>query len=300
MRHCLPVLLLALAVGPAAATAADPILDQLREPPTETEPGSRTLRELELGFMPRGELFTALIADPRWPHFSAAYHYYLDDPDFKNIGAVSFGETFAVYRDRVGQGWWEVGLQAGVFAVFDLDAPSSDLINSDYFVAATVAYRYRDFSALARLFHQSSHLGDEFLLRQTSLERVNLSYEGVDMRFSYEFLNEALRLYAGAGYLFNRTPEDLDPLSTQAGVEVRSPWPGPQAGWRPIAAVDVQNREENRWATDISIRAGLEFSGVLAPRNLQVLIEYFTGHSPNGQFYRNTVDYLGLGLHFHF
>jgi Protein of unknown function (DUF1207) len=301
MRPCLSVLLLALAVGPAAATAADPILEELREPPTEAEPsGLRRLRELELGFMPRGELFTALIADPRWPHFSAAYHYYVDDPDFKNIGAVSFGETFAVYRGRVGQSWWELGLQAGVFAVFDLDAPSSDLINSDYFVAATAAYRYRDFSVLARLFHQSSHLGDEFLLRQTNLERVNLSYEGVDMRLSYEFLNEALRLYVGAGYLFNRTPDDLDPWSTQAGFEVRSPWPGPQAGWRPIAAVDVQNREENRWATDISVRAGVEFSGVLAPRTLQVLIEYFTGHSPNGQFYRNTVDYVGLGLHFHF
>ncbi|HSF06045.1 MAG TPA: DUF1207 domain-containing protein [Methylomirabilota bacterium] len=288
--------MLALAVGPAVATAADPMLEELREPPG-TPP---TPRELELGFMPRGELFTALIADPRWPHFSAAYHYYLDDPDFKNIAAVSFGETFAIYRDRVGQSWWELGLQAGVFAVFDLDTPSFDLINSDYFVAATVAYRYRGFSALARLFHQSSHLGDEFLLRQTNLERVNLSYEGVDMRLSYEFLNEALRLYAGAGYLFNRTPDDLDPWSTQAGIEVRSPWPGPQAGWRPVAAVDVQNREENRWATDISVRAGVEFSGVLAPRTLQVLIEYFAGHSPNGQFYRNTVDYLGLGLHFHF
>ncbi|MGH7311776.1 MAG: DUF1207 domain-containing protein, partial [Candidatus Rokuibacteriota bacterium] len=135
---------------------------------------------------------------------------------------------------------------------------------------------------------------------QTRPERLNLSYEGVDMKLSYEFLNEALRLYAGAGYLFNRTPDDLDPWSTQAGVEVRSPWPGPEKGWRPIAAVDVQNRQENRWATDVSIRAGVEFSGVLAPRNLQVLIEYFTGHSPNGQFYRNTVDYLGLGLHFHF
>jgi hypothetical protein len=283
-------------VGPAAATAADPILEELREPPGTPPPP----HEFELGFMPRGELFTALIADPRWPHFSAAYQYYLDDPDFRNIAAVSFGETFAIYRGQAGPGWWELGLQAGVFAVFDLDASSFDLINSDYFVAAALAYRYRDFSLLGRFFHQSSHLGDEFLLRQTRPERVNVSYEGVDAKFSYEFWNEALRLYAGAGYLFNRTPEDLDPWSTQAGVEVRSPWPGPQAGWRPIGAVDVQNREENGWATDVSIRAGVEFSGVLAPRNLQVLLEYFSGHSPNGQFYRNTVDYLGLGLHVHF
>jgi hypothetical protein len=33
--------------------------------------------------------------------------------------------------------------------------------------------------------HQSSHLGDEFVLR-TRLERVNLSYEGVDLKLSYD------------------------------------------------------------------------------------------------------------------
>ncbi len=299
MTPFLPVLLLALVLVPGVALAAEPVLEELREPPLAQET-PRTLRELDLGFMPRGKLFTPLIADPRWPHFSAAYQYYLDDPDFKNIASVSFGETFAIYRNRIGEAWWELGLQAGVFAVFDLDAPSYDLINSDYFVAVAVTFRYRDFSLLGRLFHQSSHLGDEFLLRKTRPERVNLSYEGVDAKVSYEFLNEALRIYAGAGYLFNRTPEDLDPWFTQAGLEFRSPWPGPAAGWRPVAAVDVQNREENGWDADVSVRAGVEFSGVLAPRNLQILIEYFNGHSPNGQFFRNRIDYVGLGLHFHF
>jgi hypothetical protein len=285
MRRCLLFLLLALALAPGAALAADTVLEERRR---------------DLGFMPGGELFTALIADPRWPHFSAAYHYYLEDPDFKNIAAVSFGESFALYRNRLGESLWELGFQAGVFAVLDLDASSFDLINSDYFAAATVAYRYRDFSLLARLFHQSSHLGDEFLLRQTRPERINLSYEGVDAKLSYEFLNGALRVYGGGGSLFNRSPEDLDPLFTQVGLEVRSPWPGPAARWRPVAAVDIQNREENDWEADYSVRAGVEFSGILEPRNLQVLIEYFTGHSPNGQFYRNRVDYVGLGLHFHF
>jgi hypothetical protein len=48
------------------------------------------------------------------------------------VAAVSFGETFAIYRDRLGSGWWEFGVQAGVFALFDLDAPSMDLVNADY------------------------------------------------------------------------------------------------------------------------------------------------------------------------
>jgi len=70
--------------------------------------------------------------------------------------------------------------------------------------------------------------------------------------------------------------------------------------WRPIAAVDMQNREENNWHVDISARAGVQFEGVLVSRNLQLLLEYFRGHSPNGQFYKQKLDYLGLGAHFHF
>ena len=87
-------------------------------PPTEPA--------FQIGVMPGGQLFTPFIADPRWPHFGASYQYYLDDPSFRNVAAVSLGESFMLYRDRLGSGWWEVGVQAGVFSVFDLDASSFD------------------------------------------------------------------------------------------------------------------------------------------------------------------------------
>jgi hypothetical protein len=108
------------------------------------------------------------------------------------------------------------------------------------------------------------------------------------------------RIYGGGGYLFDVDPSDLRPGSVQWGAEFSSPWPAPDAGWRPIAAVDVQNREENDWHSDVSVRAGLQFDGVLLTRNLQILLEYFRGHSPNGQFFKEKVDYFGIGAHFHF
>jgi hypothetical protein len=267
---------------------------------TGPSPQPKVLKDLQTGFLPGGELlFKPLIADPRWPHFSASYHRYLNDKQLRDAAAVSFGESFALYRDRLGAGWWEFGIQAGVFALFDLDAPSVDLINADYLVALPLSYRHGDFSAILRLFHQSSHLGDEFLLRSRVPNRVNLSYEGLDARLSYE-LGDVWRVYGGGAYLFHRQPASLDPWAIQYGLEFRSPWPGPDARWRPIAAIDVQNREENDWHADFSLRTGIQFDGILATRNLQLLLEYFRGHSPNGQFYRQKVDYLGLGLHFHF
>ena len=256
------------------------------------------LMDLHTGVLPGGTLFRPLIADPRWPHFAASYQQYLRDPTLNDVGAVSFGETFALLRERYQDTWWEVGVQAGVFAIFDLNAFSKDLINADYFVALPFSFRNGNLSGLLRVFHQSSHLGDEFILR-TNPERLNLSYEGVDAKLSYEF-RDWLRVYGGGGYIFDTDPPDLRPWSIQYGAEVASPWPDRAAGWRPIAAVDVQHREENDWSSDFSARAGIEIDGVLASRKMQILFEYFLGRSPNGQFFKQKIEYYGVGVHFHF
>jgi hypothetical protein len=269
-------------------------------PAPRAEPAAppRVLAEWQTGLLPGGSLFKPLIADPRWPHFAASYQRYLGDRQLADVGAVSFGETFTLLRDKLGVHWWEIGVQAGVFAVFDLDAESSDLVNADYLVALPFSWRYGDWSAMLRIFHQSSHLGDEFLLR-TRPERVNLSYESVDVKLSWEPL-DLLRLYGGAGYLFHREPASLEPWAVQYGLEATSPWPPRDARWRPIAAFDFQQREENDWSLDFSLRAGIQLDGVLVTRNLQLLLEYFKGRSPNGQFYKEKIEYLGLGVHFHF
>lgn len=260
---------------------------------------------LPTGLLPVGHLFKPLLADPRWAHFSAAYrNYQSNNFDGKNIASVSFGETIPFYRGNFGESMvqWEAGVQAGVFSDFNLDASSSDLVNTDFIASAYSSVRADQFSAFGRLFHQSSHLGDEFLLRklQSKFQRVNLSYEGADLKLSYE-LPFGFRLYGGGIGLFHREPAALKPWSTQYGVEFRSPWRIDLASMRPIAAVDIKNFEENKWNTDISARAGLEFDNLqVLGRKLQLFVEYFNGYTPSGQFYKEKVEYVGLGAHYHF
>jgi len=297
----------AAATPPAPVTAAPQSpADAAAKTGAPDAPGSG--RPIQVGLLPGGQLFNPLIADPRWPHFSASYQRYLSGGQLEDVGAVSFGETFSLYRGPLGPGFWEVGVQAGVFAVFDMNAESKDLVNADYFVAAIAGYRLDRFSALGRLSHTSSHLGDEFVLANR-VQRVNLSYESVDLKLSYDlgrWLGEAsevgapIRIYAGGGYLFHRDPASLKPWTAQAGVELRSPWTLGGTRIRPVGGADVQMREENGWDADLSVRAGLQFDGVLLTRSMQILLEYFHGHSPNGQFYKQRIDYLGLGVHFHF
>ena len=251
--------------------------------------------------LPRVRLFAPLRADPRWPHFSAAYRIAPDDPDVEQIGAASFGESFALLGGEAPSGHWQLGLQGGVFAIFDMESESKDLINADYFVAIPVAFRRDDVSAVARVLHQSSHLGDEFLLRGTTSQsnRVNLSYEAADLLLSYD-IGEAWRVYGGGGYLFHREPAGLDPWVTQVGIEFEGEHELAR-GIRPIAAFDLQMREEGDWSPDYSARAGLQLRNprFLAER-LEFTAEYYNGRNPNGQFYIRDLEYIGIGVHAYF
>jgi hypothetical protein len=278
----------------AAAPPAGPASPPAEAAPPATPPDSD---KLPTGFLKAGRLFDPLIADPRWPHFGASYQRYTGDSQFENVGAVSFGESISVYRgDGPFGGQWEAGLQAAVFAIFDLDGESSDLVNADYYVALTGSYRHGGWQALARFFHQSSHLGDEFLL-SNRVERVNLSYEGIGLLVSRYLLDDAVRLYGGGSVLVRSDPDDLKPGAIEYGLELYSPW-HLMRGIRPVAAVDLQNRQQNSWALDLSARAGLEFGGVqVLGRKLLIALEYFNGHSPNGQFYRDRINYFGIGAH---
>jgi len=274
------------------------------QPPAEISAPKKEPVILSTGLLPAGHLFKPLIADPRWAHFSVAYRNYQNDNfDGRDIASVSFGETIPFYRSTFGQSnvQWETGLQAGVFSDFNLNSESSDLVNTDFIASFYSSLRSGRFSAFSRLYHQSSHLGDEFLLRQKSkFERVNLSYEGLDLKLSYE-LPFGLRLYGGGGGMFDREPSSLKPWMAQYGLEFRSPWRLDFAALRPIIAADVKNFQENDWNMDISARAGFEFENLqVLGRKLQILAEYYNGYSPSGQFYNNKIEYIGVGAHYHF
>ena len=122
----------------------------------------------------------------------------------------------------------------------------------------------------------------------------------MDAKISYD-LPLGLRAYAGGGYLLDVDPSNLGRGLAQAGAEFKSPWALWQGRLRPVAGIDLQWREENNWHTDLSLRAGLQFENVsVLSRNLQILVEYFKGRSFDGQFFKEPVEYVGIGAHFNF
>ena len=91
----------------------------------------------------------------------------------------------------------------------------------------------------------------------------------------------------------------MNSWSGQAGVEFYSPWRWLGGALRPVAGVDIENRQASGWNVDLSVRAGIEFENPdFMSRKMMLLFEYYNGKSPNGQFYDETIEYFGLGVQF--
>lgn len=250
---------------------------------------------------PEGRVVPPFLADPRSTHFGLAYQRWTrsDFPKLRDVAAISLGEEFnLVQYGSADFGQFNLALEPALFAIFNLDAPSKDLVNADYRIGLPVEYHRGPLAFKLTTFHQSSHLGDEFLL-DTPTARVNLSYEAVDLKTALELGD--FRFYAGGTRLVHRDPQDLKPWGAQQGLEWLSTAKFISEALAPLIAVDVQEREQTGWRASVSLRAGVELvNPEHTRRRIQFLLEYYRGYNPNGQFYGERVDWFGGGLHVYF
>lgn len=242
--------------------------------------------------LPKVELFDPLIADPRQPQFAIRYQYYETPTTTFNAANVSIGDYFPFATGLFGTaGSSQIGIQGAVFALFNIDAPSHDLINADYWIGLPVSYRKGRWSFLGRIYHQSSHLGDEYLLDTPGVNRINLSYEESEALASYDW--RRWRVYGGGGYIFHSEPS-LRPWTSQYGVEYL--WPRFFHELDLVTAADWQAKQEQDWRLNRSYQLGLAFHS--GDRQVRLMLEHFQGFSPNGQFYRDRLRSSGLGIYF--
>jgi hypothetical protein len=262
--------------------------------------------------LPRGDVFCPLIADPKASRSFASLLRHesgdnLADAEL-DIASVGIGDFFGFGRwngSTPGDGL-QFGVSAGVFAQFDLGTQSYEMLNADYIVGFPITLRRGWFSTRLRIYHQSSHLGDEYLLREPPdrQDRENLTFEALELLLSAD--GGPIRLYGGAEVLFAREPEDLGQYVAHGGVEFR-PLPrvlplGSLGGFRFVAAADVKSSEEQDWDPAIAARAGLEYDRAdgadATARRWGIFAEFYTGPSPYGQFFREKVRLMGFGVHF--
>jgi hypothetical protein len=273
-------------------------------------------------FPQTSELFSPIIADPREPKYTLSMRYF-DHVMGSPAGTVSLGEDFAIYR-WLDVGPWhgdlQFGIQAGIWSVFTYDADVVDgmemaeLMNTDYMACIPITYAINDWSWRFRLYHISSHLGDE-LMWNRPLCRVNPSFEAIDLFASWQY-SVGLRLYGGVGWVLHSDESfTMDPpcgkrctggvpIYFEYGFEWRF-WDrklskeGLWGAW--FVATFWRSWETFNWRYDGTYLLGYEWSKLQGlGRKLRLYLQGHNGFSLEGQFMRCPTNYFAMVFEYGF
>lgn len=263
-----------------------------------------------LEVFPENDVFRPLWADPKQPQLFAAWQSTRVRSNNTSValGTVGFGENFGLIGKRNGCNGWQIGILAGVFAQFNLDEHSKDLINADYVVGIPFSWRTGLFSGRVRLFHQSSHLGDEFVLNNPGVSRVDYGFEVLEAILSLDAPRGWGRLYGGGATALHVTPSGIDRNSVHWGTELRAPTVVapllarylPRLRLTPVFGADFQAFEELSWTINTNVAGGVEWSSAGSDRRFRLLINYYNGYSPYGQFFGTKLEMVGFGVYISF
>jgi hypothetical protein len=267
---------------------------------------------------PSDDVFRPLLADPKQPQFFAVLQhsrqrnggssYNLGSSGSSySLGSIAIGENFGFYTKRQGCDGWQVSLLTGMFAQFNLDAKNAELINTDLNVGIPITWRSGNWSTRLRLYHQSSHIGDEFLGANPGFKSMSFILEEVEAIISYDY--RWLRLYGGGGYLAHREPSTIDRGRMQWGFEARAPAMRTRIllpfldrlNIVPVLTADFKSIQAHDWIIDTNVLAGFEWSRTGYRRHFRIMASYFHGYNPYGLFFINQkIESIGLGAYFMF
>jgi len=256
------------------------------------------------------ELFQPLVADPREIVYSIGYRWD-DNVIGKKVVPVSLGDDFPIYRWlNVLWGDIQIGISACVWSVFNMDPPKpkinagTELVNTDYFVGIPIQYALNKWSFRFRVYHISSHLGDEFLVNNPGFNRVNPSMEAVELFASYQVFS-FWRLYGGPGVVFHSDKTfKIKPLYFEYGTEFRflgTKYRKQQLYGNFYAAAHFRSWAQLNWDFDGTFVAGYEWSKLQGiGRKIRFFFEYHNGFSLEGQFFNMKTSYWSFRVSYGF
>lgn len=278
--------------------AASPVTDSAGNVVAGVDPAeSRPRKE----FLPRGHLFDPILLDPLEAQtYGSVLPMYLINSE-RYVGSIvpfAFGFNKPFYRRTTAPGRSEeIVLDLASFTQFEVYFDQvaryqrRQIMNTDYKVSIQYNLRRGDNNYRFRVYHLSSHLGDDYIYRNriTAPSTNSVNYEQLDALYSRTIRD--WRLYGGIGITL-RKPEERKPLSAQFGAFYKKP---SQQAARLVGGVDVKFFQETEFRPGIHAGVGVEVGRTA--NNLTFLAETYSGFRPYSQYENQAVFWLGVGVY---
>lgn len=205
---------------------------------------------------------------------------------------LAAGGRFGVLRlGKPGGRTWQLGIEAGLDAVFDSDSRLANVGWDGNYGLVLTSSSPGPLALKLGALHVSGHVGDEWM-DETGRQRLGYTREEAVFGLAVR-LARPLRLYAEGGYAYHRLNEHLQkPWRAQGGLEGQ--WPRAWGRFGPYLAADLQAFDERDWRLDYSVETGLVI--LSGDRRWRLGVRYVDGRPPLGEFFRDDERWLTFGL----
>ncbi len=278
-----------------------PILQAIDSAGTVAATAAPTFSRPRREFLPKGHLFEPILLDPleAQTYGSVLPLYYTEGSKYKgSIVPFAFGFAKPFYRRTTEPGRSEEWvLDLASFTQFEayhdnkLNKARRQIMNNDYKVSIIYNLRRGANNYRFRVYHLSSHLGDDYIYRNqlTFATPNSVNYELLDVTYSRTF--QDWRLYGGAGVVLRKT-EERKPLSAQLGAFYKKP---SLKATRLVGGVDMKFWQQTNFRP--GIHGGIGFELGRTQNNLTFLFEAYSGFRPYSQYEDQQTSWLGIGLY---
>jgi hypothetical protein len=239
------------------------------------------------------ELFAPLQADPSELQFGFQFGFPVAHTA---IAQVDAGDYLGIYRWALGNvGAMQLNVGGAVNSRFDA-TPSHNLQVIDYYGNVPLDLKIGPFAARSMFYHDSSHLGDDYL-RVNNIQDANNSWNALREILSVQAL-KALRLYGGYTWSVGSKPEWSGRQAVQGGMEVYFNT-SEHGFWHPYWANDLQSWQRSNWDATWVSQLGFKTGDLFSKgRGISYFIQYKNGPRTEGQFYQSKESIWGVGLKF--
>lgn len=172
-----------------------------------------------------------------------------------------------------------------------------DVRSADFRAGVPFTYGWGNQQIKFAYYHISSHVGDEFLIKNPGFTRLNYARDVLVLGYSV-YPTERFRLYGEAGWAFWSDVSGL--WEFQFGVEYAPMRPTGLRG-EPFFAVNGHLREEVNFGGGLTAQAGWAWRGDGPSRRLfRMGLHYYNGESPQFSFFDDFEQQLGFGVWYDF
>jgi hypothetical protein len=245
--------------------------------------------------VPDGLLYKSYLAGEKEPRIGSVW---MNDSDNGTLWDSTLGGRVGLWRygprGPFANAGWQLDIEGAALLRLDFDG-KQDLVGTDYRFGVPLTWRRGPLAAKVGYYHISSHVGDEFLIKNPTHERVNYVRESALVGLSYDVTPD-VRVYGEIGYAVARSG-GAEPWELQFGAEY-SPLVCNGRRGSPFAAANVHLREEVDFGGNVVLQTGWQWRGADTNHLLRTGLQYYNGKSSQYSFFDTYEEALGVGIWF--